>query len=184
MVLLSDFSAVTLWQVCGSWCEVTWVCNWLTAKCRPPCITLWVWWTHEKWEHVLSFCWSLSSQLSTFSSSPCSTSRPTPTASYIVSICHGLLSICCLSGPSVLWRCQLGGRKGIWPVKNWVVGCWHGYLSGARCRLAYGPADATATVSVAVSLISLIYYRLLTAVNLSDWELFTVHIHFKKIFDS
>jgi len=25
------------------------------------------------------------------------------------------------------------------------VGCWHGYLSGARCRLAYGPADATAT---------------------------------------
>jgi len=26
-----------------------------------------------------------------------------------------------------------------------VVGCWHGYLSGARCRLAYGPADAIAT---------------------------------------
>jgi len=43
------------------------------------------------------------------------------------------------------WRCWLGGRKCIWPVKNWVVGCWHGYLSGARCRLAYGPADATAT---------------------------------------
>ena len=47
--------------------------------------------------------------------------------------------------PSVLWRCWLGSRKGIRPVKNWVVGCWHGYLSGARCRLAYGPADATAT---------------------------------------
>ena len=47
--------------------------------------------------------------------------------------------------PSVLWRCWLGGRKGIRPVKNWVVGCWHGYLSGARCRLAYGPADATTT---------------------------------------
>ena len=44
---------------------------------------------------------------------------------------------------SVLWRCWLGGRKGIRPVKNWVVRCWHGYLSGARCRLAYGPADAT-----------------------------------------
>jgi len=29
--------------------------------------------------------------------------------------------------------------------KNYVVWCWHGYLSGARCRLAYGPADATAT---------------------------------------
>ena len=25
------------------------------------------------------------------------------------------------------------------------MGCWRGYLSGARCKLAYGPADATAT---------------------------------------
>ena len=48
--------------------------------------------------------------------------------------------------PSVLWSCWLGGRKGIRPVKKIrVVGHWHGYLSGARCRLAYGPADATAT---------------------------------------
>jgi len=47
--------------------------------------------------------------------------------------------------PSLLWCCWLGsGKKGICPVKNWVVGCWHGYLSGARCRLAYGPADAAA----------------------------------------
>ena len=37
--------------------------------------------------------------------------------------------------PSVLWHCWLGGRKGIRPVKNWAVGYWHGYLSGARCRL-------------------------------------------------
>jgi len=36
--------------------------------------------------------------------------------------------------PSVLWCYWFGGRKGIRPVKNWVVGCWHGYLSGARCR--------------------------------------------------
>ena len=43
--------------------------------------------------------------------------------------------------PSVLWRCWLGGRKGIWPVKNWVVGCWRGYLSGATCRLALWPID-------------------------------------------
>ena len=27
------------------------------------------------------------------------------------------------------------------PVKNWVVGCWHGYLSGARCRLAHDMAQ-------------------------------------------
>jgi len=45
--------------------------------------------------------------------------------------------------PSVLWHCWLGGRKGIQPVKK-SGGCWRGYLSGARCRLLYGPADATA----------------------------------------
>ena len=39
--------------------------------------------------------------------------------------------------PSVLWHCWLGGRKSIRPVKNWVVRCWHGCLSGVRCRLAY-----------------------------------------------
>jgi len=31
--------------------------------------------------------------------------------------------------PSVLSCCWLEGRKGIQPVKMWVVGCWHGYLS-------------------------------------------------------
>ena len=29
--------------------------------------------------------------------------------------------------------------------KTWVVAYWHGFLSGVRRRLAYGPADATAT---------------------------------------
>ena len=47
---------------------------------------------------------------------------------------------------SVLWHCWLGGRKGIRPVEDWVMGCWRGYLSGARCRLAYGSADATASL--------------------------------------
>ena len=33
--------------------------------------------------------------------------------------------------------------------KNWVMRCWCGYLSGARCRLfAYGPANATAVSKV------------------------------------
>ena len=58
---------------------------------------------------------------------------------------NGCVCVCVLLVPSVLWHCWLGGRKGIWPVKNWVVGCWHGHLSGAMCRLAYGPVDATAT---------------------------------------
>ena len=35
---------------------------------------------------------------------------------------------------SVLWRCWLGGRKDK-KTEWWPVGCWRGYLSGARCRL-------------------------------------------------
>ena len=35
---------------------------------------------------------------------------------------------------------------------NWVMRCWCGYLSGARCRLcAYGPADATASQNPIIS---------------------------------
>jgi len=55
-----------------------------------------------------------------------------------------LFLLICHYWPSVLWHCWWGGRKGIQPVKN-VVGCLCGYLSGARCRLAYDPADAIAT---------------------------------------
>jgi len=41
----------------------------------------------------------------------------------------------------------LVGRQEGHPVckKTELWWCWCGYLSGARCRLAYGPADATAT---------------------------------------
>ena len=39
----------------------------------------------------------------------------------------------------------VGRQEGHLACKNWVVGCWHGWLSEARCRLAYSPADATAT---------------------------------------
>jgi len=50
--------------------------------------------------------------------------------------------------PSLLWRCWLGSRKVIRSVKNWVVRYWRDYLSGARYKwFAYGPADATATLS-------------------------------------
>jgi len=45
---------------------------------------------------------------------------------------------------SELWHCWLCVRKSIQPVKNWVMRCCCGYLSGARCTLlACGPADAT-----------------------------------------
>jgi len=39
----------------------------------------------------------------------------------------------------------VGRQEGHAACKRRVVGCWHGYLPGARCRLAYGPADAIAT---------------------------------------
>jgi len=41
----------------------------------------------------------------------------------------------------------VGRQEGHPACKTRVVGYWRGYLSGARCRLAYGPADATATHS-------------------------------------
>ena len=71
--------------------------------------------------------------------------------------------------PSVLWHCWLGSRKGIWPVKMWVLGCWRGYMSGARCRLGprYGPADATAThflASVKSRLVLPLWYQLTSVV--------------------
>jgi len=43
----------------------------------------------------------------------------------------------------MLWHSWFGQKEGHPASKNWVVGCWRGYLPGARCRLAYGPADAT-----------------------------------------
>ena len=45
------------------------------------------------------------------------------------------------------------GRQEEHPAcKNWVMRCWCGYLSGARCRLfAYGPADATASPNPIIS---------------------------------
>ena len=38
-------------------------------------------------------------------------------------------------------------QEGLPACKNWVVGCRHGYLSGARCRFAYILVDATTTHS-------------------------------------
>jgi len=43
------------------------------------------------------------------------------------------------------WMLLVGQQEGHPACKNWVVGCWHGCMSGSWCRFAYGPADATAT---------------------------------------
>ena len=49
------------------------------------------------------------------------------------------------SVPSVLWHGWASGEH--LACKNWVMRYWCGYLSGVRCKwLAYGPADATATL--------------------------------------
>jgi len=49
--------------------------------------------------------------------------------------------------------------------KNWLMRCWHGYLSGARCKwYAYGQADATSTrlslASLKFRMVSPFCYRL------------------------
>jgi len=43
----------------------------------------------------------------------------------------------------------VGWQEGHPASKKLSGGCWHGYLPGVRCRLAYGPADGTATQSFA-----------------------------------
>ena len=79
-------------------------------------------------------------------------STDTHTRSYICSRISFQLSTSYL--PSVLWRCWLGGRKGIWPVKNRMVGCWRGYLSGATSKLAYSPAAQMMPLPLTVSCFS------------------------------
>jgi len=54
---------------------------------------------------------------------------------------------CCIAKFAFSALTLLVGRQEVHPAckKNWVVECWRGYLSGARCRVAYGPDDANAT---------------------------------------
>ena len=62
--------------------------------------------------------------------------------------------------------CWLGGRKGIRPVKTWVVGCWHGYLSGARCRWpSWCHCHSLSLASVKSRLVLPFWYRLTRVVG-------------------
>ena len=56
-------------------------------------------------------------------------------------ICRFLLHIFAFSALTLL----VGQQEGHPACKELIGGCWCGYLSGARCRLAYDPDDATAT---------------------------------------
>jgi len=70
----------------------------------------------------------------------------------------------------VLWRCWLGGRKGIRPVKNWVVGCWRGCLGwGADLHIAQQmPLSPTVSCSsksrLVITFLVLPFWCLLTRV--------------------
>ena len=65
-----------------------------------------------------------------------------PHLEYVITVpCNLSLFVVAFSALTLLVERQEGHPA----CKNRVVGCWRGYLSGARCRFAYGPADATAT---------------------------------------
>jgi len=55
-----------------------------------------------------------------------------------------ILQLTCNSALMLLF----GRQEGHLAFKKLNVGCWHSYLSRARCGFAYGPADATATQSL------------------------------------
>ena len=68
---------------------------------------------------------------------------------------------------SVLWRCWLSSRKGIRPVKNWVVGCWQGYLSGAGADLHMAqlmPLPLTVSCFSKIQIMVLFFWYRLTRV--------------------
>ena len=72
--------------------------------------------------------------------------------------CHGIMFLCrqlmnydikhiCIKSGFAFSALMLlvGRQEGHPDCKKLSGEVWRGYLSGARCRLAYGPADATAT---------------------------------------
>jgi len=83
--------------------------------------------------------------------------QDTELLSLSVIINHNIISIsfwlCLLQFAFSALTLLVGRQEGHPACKNWVVGYWHGCLSGARCRwFANGPANATATPSSLASL--------------------------------
>ena len=122
-------------------------------------VTWWTWWLH--WHRCLNVASARhfpTSPLPSWSrlrhTGSLETTSATVPWTLLRSLCRSILftAFCILqvSAASVMGASGLqcfdtvgwGCRKGIWLIQNWVVGCWHGYLSGVRCRR---PADATAT---------------------------------------
>jgi len=90
---------------------------------------------------------------------------------------------------SFVWSCALStvtllvGRQEGHPackkkIKNCVMRCWHGYLSGARCKwFAYGPADATVTPSSLVPVKSRMVYLTGAGLPRLSWKKAIKYIH-------
>ena len=57
-------------------------------------------------------------------------------------------------------RLLVGWQEGHPACQNWEMGCWRGYLSAARCRLAYGQADDTATYCLLIGFTFLVLAHL------------------------
>ena len=48
--------------------------------------------------------------------------------------------------PSVLWHCWLGNRKGIRPVKNWMLVCWWWWFDWSFVRLTAAVVSTTTII--------------------------------------
>jgi len=112
-----DHTTVTIWTSITS--SVWWKCP-KTVKCR-------VWMTLQKHHYLkdtdlLTQAWSMG----------------------VLEGHHNFYTHECMHAFSALML-LVGRQEGHPACEKLSGGCWHGYLSGAMCRLAYGPADATAT---------------------------------------
>ena len=79
----------------------------------------------------------------------------------------------CPGKKAVKWVCVCVyvGQQEEHPACSWVMRCWHGRLSVARCKwLAYGPADATATPSSLASVKPRMFILLLPAYTGFPWR--------------
>jgi len=50
------------------------------------------------------------------------------------------LNLICAELTTVAFSALIQQRRHL-ACKNWMVGGWHGYMSGVRCRFAYGPPN-------------------------------------------
>jgi len=49
--------------------------------------------------------------------------------------------------PSMLWHCWLGDRKGIWPVKNWMLVCCFAWLIAPVLQLSTPPPSSFTSIN-------------------------------------